>query len=252
VLNRNLVVVPNDDEVAEFLNACNLANGPFAPNTVVSVYGSAMAWSNYSLAASDIAGGNLPTNLNGVEVVVNNVPAPLYMVSTGQINFLMPTNLIAGPVAVRVVRQGMVGPEVDLNVQAAAPALFATPGAADYAIAQQWPEYSAIAPDTPTTPGSIVVLYASGLGRTDPYPSQSTEIPIYPGVLEAIQSFQILLDGVPLDPSNVLYAGICPGWTGLYQVNLILPADVGPDPEIRLAVGKSVSAPGTKLAVKTQ
>ena len=235
-----------------FLNACNLANGPFAPNTVVSIYGSGMAFSNYSLAASDIVGGNLPTNLSGVEVAVNNVPAPLYMVSSGQINFLMPTNLIAGTVAVRVIRQGLVGPEVDLAVQNAAPALFATPGAASYAIAQQWPQYSQIAPDTPTTPGSIVVLYASGLGRTSLYPSQSTEIPMYPGVLEAIQSFQVYLNGVPLDASKVLYAGICPGWSGLYQVNLILPEDVGPDPEIRLAVGTYISAPGMKLAVEVR
>jgi uncharacterized protein (TIGR03437 family) len=182
-----------------FFNACNLSPGPFAPNTVVSIYGSGLAWSDRSLTADDIRGGTLPTNLNGVQVTVDTVPVPLFLVSDGQINFLMPTNRAAGQATIRVIRDSAVGPEVSLTLLDAAPALFKSPAAPDYAIAQQWPEYSTITPATPTHPGGIVILYAAGLGVTRPYPSQSTEIPAYAGVIEALPDFRVYLDGKPLD-----------------------------------------------------
>jgi uncharacterized protein (TIGR03437 family) len=232
-----------------FLNACNLSPGPFAPNTIVSIYGSGLAWSDRSLTADDIRGGTLPTNLDGVEVTVDTVPVPLFLVSDGQINFLMPTNRGGGQATIRVIRDSAVGPAVSLTLLDAAPALFKLPAAPDYAIAQQWPEYSAITPATPIHPGRIVILYAAGLGVTRPYPSQSIEIPTYAGVIEALPDFHVYLDGKPLDSTKMLYAGLAPGWAGLYQVNLVLPDDVGPDPEIRLAVGNQMSAPGMKLAV---
>ena len=235
---------------ASFLIACNLANGPFAPNTIVSIYGSSLSWTQRSLTADDIRSGYLPTNLDGVQVVVDNTVVPLFLVSDGQVNFLMPTNQVAGPVTVRVVREGTVGPAVSITLLDAAPALFRTPDAPNYAIAQQWPEYSQIAPDTPTDPGRIVILYAEGLGRTRPYPSQSTEIPTYAATLERFQDFHIYLNGQQLDSSKVLYAGLAPGWASLYQINFILPDDIGPDPELRIAVGDQMSMAGMKLAVR--
>ena len=239
-------------ELAGFRNASNLSQGPFAPNTVVSVYGTGLAWSTYSLTSADIASGYLPTTLNGVQVTVNDVPAPLFMVSAGQVNFLMPTNLLAGSVAVRVVRQGVAGPDTAISVQDAAPALYPLPEAPGYAIAQRWPEYSLITPSVPIAPGDIVILYAAGLGRTRPYPSQASEIPAYAALLEALPSFRVYLDGKALDASKVLYAGLAPGWASLYQVNLVLPEDVGPDPEIRLAVGNQTSRAGVRLAVQSR
>jgi uncharacterized protein (TIGR03437 family) len=65
-----------------------------------------------------------------------------------------------------------------------------------------------------------------------------------------MNDFQVYLDGTPLDPSKVLYAGLTPGWPGLYQIDLVLPDDAGPNPEIRVAIGAQVSASGLKLAVK--
>jgi uncharacterized protein (TIGR03437 family) len=98
-------------------------------------------------------------------------------------------------------------------------------------------------------PGSIVILYATGLGVTQPYPALPTEIPTVAGSIERIADFQVLLDGTPLDPTRVLYAGLCPGWAGLYQINLVLPDDVSPNPEIRVAIGDRMSLPGLLLAV---
>jgi uncharacterized protein (TIGR03437 family) len=234
---------------SSILNTCNQAPGPYAPNSILTILGTGMAFSTQALTSADIAGGNLPTTLNGVEVMVDGSPAPLFYVSATQINFLMPPNQIAGQVTVWVVLNSTAGPQVSLTLQDAAPALFPTPLTTDYAIAQDWPDYSSITPASPVAPGSIVILYATGLGVTQPYPALPTEIPTVAGSIERIADFQVLLDGTPLDPTRVLYAGICPGWAGLYQINLVLPDDVSPNPEIRVAIGDRMSLPGLLLAV---
>ena len=162
----------------------------------------------------------------------------------------MPPNQVAGTVTVWVVRQSLAGPQVQIALKDAAPALFPSPVAPGYAIAQHWPDYSVISPALPVSPGGIVILYATGLGKTDFDPALPNEIPIYPALIDTMQSFSVYLDGKPMDPSKVLYAGLAPGWAGLYQIDLVLPADAGPDPEIRVAVGAQESVPGLKLAVQ--
>jgi uncharacterized protein (TIGR03437 family) len=62
-------------------------------------------------------------------------------------------------------------------------------------------------------------------------------------------TLQVYLDGRRVDPAKVLWAGLSPGNAGLYQVNLYLPEDTGPDPEIRLSLEGQPSAAGLKLAV---
>ena len=53
-----------------------------------------------------------------------------------------------------------------------------------------------------------------------------------------------------IDPSLVLYAGVTPGYSGLYQINFTIPADAGTNPEIRVRIGTQVSISSIKLAVE--
>jgi uncharacterized protein (TIGR03437 family) len=233
---------------AGFVNASDYSGGPFAPNSVLSIFGSNMAWSAQAIASGDIQAGRLPTMLNGVEVVLAGWPAPLLYVSPAQINFLIPINCIAGSVTVRVVREGVTGPEVPITLLDAAPALFDFEG---YAIAQKWPDYSLIAPDSPASPGDVVILYATGLGNTQNDPPTPDAIPQYPAKILEFTELKVYLNGEQMDPSDVLWAGFSPGNAGLYQVNLQLPEDIEPDPEIRLVMGTQSSAAGIDLAVRT-
>jgi uncharacterized protein (TIGR03437 family) len=234
---------------AGFVNASDYSSGPFAPNSVISIFGSSLAWSAQSLTSDDIQAGRLPTSLNGVEVCVMNSPAPLFYVSPTQINFLMPIDRTENTVNVQVVREGWTGPAVLITLLEAAPALFDSSADPGYAIAQKWPAYSLIAPDSPASPGDLVILYATGLGNTLNDPSPPDEITQYPGKIVHFDTLQVYLDGRMVDPAEVLWAGLSPGNAGLYQVNLYLPADTGPDPEIRLSLEGQPSAAGLKLAV---
>jgi uncharacterized protein (TIGR03437 family) len=234
---------------AGFVNASDYASGPFAPNSAISIFGSNLAWYARGITSDDIQAGRLPTSLNGVEVCVMNSPVPLFYVSPTQINFLMPIDRTENTVKVQVVRQGWTGPQVLLTLLEAAPALFASSADSGYALAQKWPAYSLIAPDSPASPGDLVILYATGLGNTLNDPSPPEEITQYPGKIIHFNTLQVYLDGRMVDPAKVLWAGLSPGNAGLYQVNLYLPEDTGPDPEIRLSLEGQASAAGLKLAV---
>ena len=95
---------------ASVVNASDYAPGPFAPNSVLSVFGANLAWYTQGLMSSNISNSALPTQLGNIEVFVDNWPAPLLYVSPAQVNFLIPSNEISGNVPLRVVREGVTRP----------------------------------------------------------------------------------------------------------------------------------------------
>src|SRR5271157_4975546 len=79
----------------KIVNAPNYAPGPFAPNSIVTIFGSGLARSSQGLTAGDISNNTLPVELNSTRVYVMGYPAPLLYVSDGQVNFLVPSNQLA-------------------------------------------------------------------------------------------------------------------------------------------------------------
>ena len=228
------------------VNAPNYAPGPFAPNSIVTIFGSGLSRSSQGLTAGDIVNNTLPTELNGTHVYVDGPPAPLLYVSDSQVNFLVPGNQLDGDVKIRVVREGLTGPEVTVTLVDAAPALFQT--AAGYAVAAHV-DNSLIAPGSPAQAGEIIVVYACGLGRTQPNPVPGV-IPQNAAVIQRLSDLQVYLGGTAIDPASIQYAGLTPGSAGLYQINLVLPDNLGTDPEIRVAIADQSSPAGLKLAVQ--
>jgi len=60
------------------------------------------------------------------------------------------------------------------------------------------------------------------------------------------------LGGKAVDPSRILYAGVTPGFAGLYQINLRVPGGLDADPEIRVFIGLQGSPSFLKLPVRVQ
>ena len=250
---------------AGIVNSADYSTGPFAPNSLLTIFGTGLATATHSLAASDIINNTLPTNMNGTAVYVDYSPAPLFYVAAdphGQINFVLPSRVCAPAppctVVVRVVVNSLSGPDITLNVTAAAPALF--PTADGFAIATHGDSASEVTPDAPAHAGDIVVLYATGLGRTtrDPDPG---ELPNYTALLEDLSSLTVTVGGVPLTPPiatdcraggppAICYAGLTPLSAALYQINFVLPPNTGPNPEIRVLLDGQASPAGVRLAVQ--
>ena len=236
---------------AGIVNAANFAPGPFAANSVVTIFGSNLANlpEKSGVSANQVAGGTLPTyeGLAGASVYVANMPVPLLYVSSTQINFLIPTNLIPGTVPVRVVKQGLTGPEVKITLVSGAPALFSM--ADGYVIAEDWnADYAVVTAATPARAGDVIILYATGLGPAGQ--NATGQVPASAVPIDNLAGLSIYLNGVALDRAAILYAGLTPGFAGLYQINLVLPANCSADPEIRVAIGSQISPAGSKLLVR--
>jgi len=232
---------------AGLVNSADNQIGALAPNTIATLYGQNLAWGTRALTASDIGGGILPTVLpnTGVFVTVGGVMATPYYVSPTQINFLVPICLLTGTVNLQVVVDGWAGPAIPVQLNAAAPALFQMDSQTAVATSATG---AVLTSSAPAHPGDLVVLYATGLGQTDPT-AVYRQLPKTAAPLARLADFSILLDGVPVDRSLIAYAGIAPGFAGLYQINVTLPAGTGPSPEIRIGLGDALSPAGIHLPV---
>ena len=229
--------------LSSLLNAASSQSGPFSPNTIVSLYGTGLSYETASLGGAD--GSYLPERLPGAGtyVLVNNQPAGLFYVSPTQVNFLISSGALPGPALVQVVRDGFAGRPVTIQLVGASPGLFQLDP--DYAVATR-PDGTVITPKNPAHGGEIVILYATGLGRTIPL-AADREIPTTAAPLERLNEFQVVVGGEMLPAANVLYAGVAPGFAGLYQVNVRLPQVLGPDPEIAAGYAGAMSAGGVRL-----
>ena len=227
---------------AGIVNASSYASGPFAPNSILSVFGTGLARSPQAAPA----GATVPTELNYVRVYVQDQLVPLLFVSETQVNFIMSSVQKPGPVRVRVVTEGLSGPEVTVTLVDSAPSLFPNLNADGYALATS-ADNRLLTPDAPAHPGDIIVIWITGLGRTSPNPNPG-EVPNYAAQVVAPASLKVTLGSMSIDPSLVKYAGLTPGWAGLYQINLYIPEGVGTDPELRVA--GDVTASGLKLAIR--
>jgi uncharacterized protein (TIGR03437 family) len=232
---------------AGIVNAADNQPGPLAPNTIVSLYGVRLSYVTEAINPSDIRGGVLPTVLpgTGVHVSVGNLAANIYYVSPGQINFLVPAILLPGKTTLQVVLEGHSGPAVDVTLAAASPALFQLD--AHDAVAVR-PDGSVITVQAPAKPGEIILLYATGLGQTLP-PIPYGQLFNQAAPLEQLADFKLVFDGVTAEDA-VAYAGIAPGFAGLYQINVIVPKSTNANPEIRIGFGKQLSMPGIHLPVE--
>jgi uncharacterized protein (TIGR03437 family) len=216
-----------------------------APNTIATIYGSNLSFNTATATSSNLVGGDLPQSLGGVGVIVGGWQANLFFVSPTQINFLIPYQLTAGPETVIVTRQGVAGPAVPIQLNATAPGMFVYN---NLALATHL-DGTLLSATSPANPGEIVVIYVVGLGRVSP-DTTSGKIVTSAASISAVSQMQILLAGTACPPGNILYAGLAPGFAGLYQINLVIPPLTPPFPEIRIAIGPQISPPAVILGAQ--
>ncbi|SRR5579883_196245 len=228
-------------------SAANVA-GYYAPNSFISIYGKNLSYVVKPITGDDIRGGQLPTALigTGVRVLINLIPGDIYYVSPNQVNVLIPPSLIAGPATVQLVNDGLAGPPITISLSPAAPVLFQQDAATVLATHANGLSVTA---QSPARAGEIVVLYATGLGLTSPA-AIPNEIPQTAAQITDRAHFRVLLDGADVDPRLIQYAGVTPGFAGLFQINLKLPDDAPSNPEIRIGYGDQLSPAGRFLPLQ--
>lgn len=225
---------------ASLVNAATGQAG-YAPYSICTLYGSDLYLNGTAAAWGH---SDVPTVLGGVTVLFGRVPAGVLYVSQTQINLLVPNSLTPGAYAVKVVRDGLSSAPISVVLDEVAPGLF--PLRTGFAVALHV-DGTPVTENAPAQPGEVVAFYATGLGRTQPDPSDRA-IAISAAPIAHAADFQVLLDGVALDFSRVEYAGIAPYNAGLYQINVRLPNDLpATNPEVRIRVAGTLSPTGLRL-----
>jgi adhesin/invasin len=157
--------------------------------------------------------------LGDVSVKVNGVNIPLYFVSSQQINAQMPFETAAGDAAVSVTNSLGTSDPVPFKVAPAAVGIFEYSGS-NRAIAMNQ-DGSFNSPDNPELRGRVVVLYLTGQGPVSPPVPTSQAAP--GDVLSAATLPKSASIGGA--DATIQFLGLAPGFIGLAQANVSIPAD---------------------------
>lgn len=201
--------------------------------------------------ANSIIDGKLPTTLDGVTVTIGGKAAYLYYVSRGQINFVVP-DVSAGAVPVVVKTGGGSSATFTVTASSFGPAFFAWPNHQVVATRQDfsWAVKNGTFTGATTVaakPGDTIILWGTGFGTTAPVapvgmvtPSDTT---YSTSTLPAIT--------IDNNPVTVYGAALAPGFAGLYQIAIQVPAQLADgDHPIQASIGGIQSPSGSVLSVK--
>lgn len=186
--------------------------------------------------------GKLPLTLGGVTVLLNGFPGYIFSYSPQEVFVLMPN--VLGCVSLYIEANGIAQFEAQIYLDDSAPGLF-TAADGETALASHL-DWSLITSANPAVAGERITLWAAGLGTLKPSTGAPPTDGIIPGLAAELldkSNFRIFLNGSEIDQRLITYAGQAPGYAGLYQINVTLPANVAPNPSIRIATAFNVSPP---------
>jgi uncharacterized protein (TIGR03437 family) len=159
----------------------------------------------------------------GTTVTIDNIPAPLYYVSPTQLNIQIPYGVATSAAATLRVNNNGESVFYNLNLIAAAPAIFSTnaQGTGQGAILNT--AYQLVDSSHPATAGSTYLqIYCMGLGAVSNQPVSGAASPVSPLAQTSITP-QVTIGGVQV---TSIFSGLAPYYVGLYQVNVLVPASV--------------------------
>ena len=191
--------------------AANIASGDrrlLAPGSIVAIHGSGLAQST-----ATAAGFPLPATLGGASVSVNGTPAPLFYASPGEIRAQVPFDTASGQAGIVVTAGGRQVAQIQAMIQIVAPGLFM--GEQGRALVEN-ADGSINSSAQPAAAGTEIVAYLTGLGAVNPAVATG-----------AAPSISLVTESVAARIGNkdatIVFAGLAPGYAGLYQLNLIVP-----------------------------
>ena len=167
---------------------------------------------------------------------VNGKASPIYFVSPGQINFLVPYATTGATATIVVQNSGANSNTVTVPLAATSPGVYSLdqsgsgPGAILHA------DFSLVNAGNPAAAGETVLIYVTGMGTVTPNVADGTAGTITT-LYKSNAEVTVLVAG---KAASVSFNGLAPGFPGLYQLNVTLPAP--------LPLGASGSLP---LALQT-
>ncbi len=192
-----------------------VVGAPLSPGTIAAVYGT-------GLGTAPVSTGKLPlpTNFNNTYALIGPLQAPLYFLSSGQINLQIPNEVTATqqiPVVLSV-NNALTLPQM-IDIVPVAPGVAATSGG--QIIAQHSVDYSLVTSANPAKPGEYLIIYLVGMGATKPAVQSGAVSPGPPTFANVTVQPKVTVGS---QTANVVFAGLTPGSVGLYQIDFQVPA----------------------------
>jgi uncharacterized protein (TIGR03437 family) len=206
------------------LNAASLSiPNKVAPGEIVTIFGHALGPAAGAVFKLDPQ-NRVPTSAGGAQILFDGVPAPILYADDGQVNAIAPYSLIVGnTAAIQVQYQGRMTPPISATVAATAPAFFSLDGSGAGRALVFNQDGTLNSPSSPAKLGSIVTLFATGIGATRPPSIEGTVATSLDA--RPVTAPAVILAG--LIATQVLYAGPSPGSSSsVTQLNVRLPASV--------------------------
>jgi uncharacterized protein (TIGR03437 family) len=194
-------------------NAASYSAQAVAPGAIVSLFGASL-----SAATSQSSAAPLPTVLGDTTVTFNGIPAPLYFASTKQVNAQVPFEVAPGSAIAEVISNSGIA-LTQLPVGEAGPGIFTLDrsGTGDGALSDAVTG-ALVTSGQPIAAGGYLAIYCTGLGAVTPAPTTG-DVPAT--LTKTTVDPSVLIDG---QPASLSWAGLAPGFVGLYQVNAQVPA----------------------------
>jgi uncharacterized protein (TIGR03437 family) len=190
--------------------------------------------------------------LGATQVFLAGQQLPLQFAASGQVNAIIPYGVPPNSTQQMIV---MNGPAISVPepvvIAPAEPAVFTQnySGTGAGIVVGTHPDLTTFIVDTnhPLTAGDVATIYCAGLGAVDP--------PVPAGTASSLTTLSyttntvtVMMGGVN---APVAFAGLAPGYVGLYQINATVPTGITPGPSVPMVImeaGQS-SVPVT-IAVK--
>jgi uncharacterized protein (TIGR03437 family) len=231
-------------------NSASLVAGPFAPGTLVTITGTSFADS--SASAPDDSIQPLPTKLGNVEVLFDGLALALLSVSPTQIRAQIPYELGDRSSASMYVRtehnDGRITTTsaIAVKIVAANPGLFAFGGAEPRSglvlhakIDSDGQSGVPVTVENPARPGETLIVWAAGLGAVKEGHSTARArmgVPYTGSDARVATPVDALVQGRSAD---VVSAVLPRGSIGIYEVRVVLPADLPNNAEAQLLIAQN-------------
>jgi uncharacterized protein (TIGR03437 family) len=200
-----------------------------SPGSWIEIYGANLSQTTRGWTLADFNGITAPTMLDNVSVTIGGKSAFIDYISPGQINALISSDTPTGTQQLIVKSGSDSSAAYNLAVNATEPGLLAPPnfniGGVQYAVAIFTDGTFALPmgalpgiTSRPAKPGDILTLYGVGFGPVTPTMPAGQLVQ----QLNTLSlPFQLSIGGLP---AVLLYYGLAPSYTGLYQLNVTVPA----------------------------
>jgi uncharacterized protein (TIGR03437 family) len=227
-------------------NASFASGAPLAPGAFVAIFGS-------NLASSTALAGSLPfsTNMGGAQVFLGGEALPLQYAANGQINAIIPYDAPVNATQQLIVEQGGAYsmPETIL-LATAQPAVFTVDqsggGAGAITVVKSNGKQFQSSPAMPAAAGDVLEIFCSGLGAVTPAVLAGSAAPASPPA-KTVNQVTATVGGQPV---QVAFAGLAPGFAGLYQVNVSVPSGITGDAVPVVLTVAGASSPPVTVAIR--